>query len=94
MKKFYYLYFFLLAIIPICLILLPKDFFNYGQSICLSIFLFNKECYACGLTKAIMHFLHLDVLKAYQFNKLSIVVFPFLCFSYYKEIRRIFNKIQ
>ena len=83
--KFYLL---ILILIPITLLLLPSDFFDYGQSICLSVFLFDFECYGCGLTRAIQHLIHFDFLIAYQFNKLSMIVFPLIIFSYFKECKR------
>ena len=45
------------------------------DSICLSLFLFDTECYACGMTRAIQHLIHFDFLTGYNYNKLSIIVF-------------------
>ena len=91
--KFYLLrfYFVILIFIPLVLIFLPANFFDSGDSICLSIMFFDKECYACGMTRAIQHLIHLDFAKAISFNKLSILVFPLLIISYFKEIRRIYR---
>ena len=47
------LYLVILILIPIVLLILPSDFFDKGESICLSVSLFDSECYACGLTRAI-----------------------------------------
>ena len=89
--KFYLLcfYFVILILIPLILIFLPANFFDSGDSVCLSILFFDKECYACGMTRAIQHLIHLDFAEAISFNKLSILVFPLLIISYFKEIRRI-----
>jgi len=73
------------------LLILPADFFDKGESICLSVFLFDIECYACGLTRAIQHLIHLDFSIGYEYNKLSIFVFPLLIVSYSGEIKRIFR---
>tara|TARA_B100000683_G_C12433656_1_gene532906 strand:- start:674 stop:961 length:288 start_codon:yes stop_codon:yes gene_type:complete len=91
--KFYLLrfYFVILILIPLILIFLPANFFDSGDSVCLSIMIFDKECYACGMTRAIQHLIHLDFAKAISFNKLSILVFPLLIVSYFKEIRRIYR---
>lgn len=91
--KFYLLrfYFVILILIPLILIFLPANFFDSGDSVCLSIMFFDKECYACGMTRAIQHLIHLDFAKAISFNKLSILVFPLLIVSYFKEIRRIYR---
>lgn len=92
-NNFTRLYLIILVLIPVLLIILPADFFDTGNSICLSIFLFNSECYACGMTRAIQHLIHFDFLIGYEYNKLSIIVLPLLIFSYYGEVKRIFNKI-
>ncbi|MFN7708309.1 MAG: DUF2752 domain-containing protein [Sphingobacteriia bacterium] len=57
---------------------MPADYFDSGQSICVSRALFNVECYACGLTRATMHLLHLDFSAAWAYNWLTFIVTPFL----------------
>ena len=93
-KSLYRLYLIILVLIPILLFLLPADFFDTGNSICLSILFFDSECYACGITRAIQHLIHFDFLIAYEYNKLSIIILPLLTFSYYGEVKRILNKIK
>lgn len=65
-------------VIPIVLLILPADYFDKGESICISRTLFDIECYACGLTRACMHLIHFQFVDAYYFNPLSFVVFPLL----------------
>jgi hypothetical protein len=60
---------------PITILLLPVNFFDSGKSICLSTLLFDTECYACGLTRGMMHLVHFDFMNAYAYNPLSFVVF-------------------
>lgn len=67
-----------LILLPVMLLLLPSDFFDRGHSICLSILLFDVECYGCGMTRAIMHLIHFDFNTAWIFNKLSFIVLPLL----------------
>lgn len=62
--------------IPIYLFLMPADYFDVGQSICISKLLFHQECYACGITKACMHLIHLDIAGAYYYNMMSFIVMP------------------
>lgn len=69
---------FLIVIAPIVLVFLPKDYFNTGQSICVSQLLFDLECYACGMTRAVMHMIHFDFKSAWEFNKLAFLVVPLL----------------
>ncbi|MAJ07174.1 MAG: hypothetical protein CL827_10010 [Crocinitomicaceae bacterium] len=53
-----------LLIFPLVLFILPSNFFDEGESVCLSVTLFNMECYGCGMTRAVMHFIHFDFIKA------------------------------
>ncbi len=89
---FYRVYFLILILIPFVLIILPANFFDSGSTICVSVFLFDTECYACGMTRAIQHLIHFNFLTAYSYNKLSVIVFPLLVLSYYNEIKRIRKK--
>lgn len=69
----------LLFVIPIVLVFLPENYFDNGQSVCLSKLLFNQECYACGLTRACLHLINLNFEKAFEYNMGSFIVFPLLC---------------
>ena len=93
-KNLYKLYLLILILIPVVLLILPADFFDKGESICLSVFLFDIECYACGMTRAIQHLIHLDFSIGYEYNKLSIIVLPVLILSYFNEIKRIIKIIK
>ena len=83
-----------MIIIPIVLIILPPNFFDNGQSICLSVLLFDKSCLGCGMTRAIQHLIHLDFTSAYNFNKISFLVFPILIFFWIKEFLKILKKME
>ena len=76
-----------LGLLPFVLILLPADFFDKGQSICISVLLLDTECYGCGMTRAIQHLIHLDFSAAAEFNKLSFIVFPMLSFLWVVELK-------
>lgn len=79
--------------LPVLLLLLPKDFFDRGSSMCLSQLLFHMECYGCGMTRACMHLIHLDFEEAFAYNMISFVVFPLLCIIwmqwFLKEVRHL-----
>lgn len=87
-------YFIGLVLLPIILVILPADFFDSGQSVCVSVLLFDQECPGCGMTRGVQHLLHLDFLTAYQFNKLSLIVMPLLIFLWLKEVFRIKKKLS
>jgi hypothetical protein len=87
------IYFVGLILIPFILIILPADFFDTGQSICLSILIFNQKCYACGMTKAIQHLIHLDFKTANMYNWLAFIVFPLLLFLWIQELVKTYRRI-
>lgn len=68
------------------LLYLPADHFDEGQSMCLSVLIFDMECYACGMTRGIQHLLHFDFQEAWEFNKLSFVVLPLGIFMVASQI--------
>lgn len=75
-----------MVLIPLVLLALPATFFDHGDAVCLSRVLADVECYGCGMTRAIMHLIHLDFAQAWFYNKLSFVVFPLLAFLYGQEL--------
>jgi len=93
-KKYPKIYLGILLLIPFILLLLPSTFFDSGESICLSVVLFETECYACGMTRAIQHLIHFDFSSAYQFNRMSFLVLPLLIFVYFKEIKKVIYLIK
>jgi len=64
--------------IPLCLLLLPANFFDEGQTLCVSKLLTRTDCPACGLTRACMHLIHFQFEEAYAFNMFSFIAFPVL----------------
>ena len=88
------MYFSGLLIVPVVLLILPADFFDNGQSICISVLLFDETCYGCGMTRAIQHLIHFDFLVAYSYNKLSIIVLPLLVYFWSKEILKTYGLIK
>jgi len=88
------IYFAGLILLPIVLLVLPADFFDTGQSMCLSVLIFNQRCYACGMTRAIQHLIHFDFKAAYNYNWLSFIVLPLLILLWVQELRRTYKKIK
>lgn len=93
-KQLLKIYFGGLILIPIVLLVLPSNYFDNGQSVCVSVLLFDQECYGCGMTRGIQHLLHLDFLTAYEFNKLSLIVLPLLVYLWFNELIRIKKLIK
>lgn len=93
-KQLLKIYFGGLMLIPIVFLVLPSNYFDNGQSVCVSVLLFDQECYGCGMTRGIQHLLHLDFLTAYEFNKLSLIVLPLLIYLWFNELRRTYKMIK
>jgi hypothetical protein len=93
-KVFLILYFSGLVLLPIVLIILPADFFDTGKSICISVLLFHQKCFACGITRAIQHLIHLDFKTASFYNNLCFIVLPVLIFGWYKELTWTYKKLS
>ena len=86
-----------IVLAPILLLMLPKDFFDNGRSICLSQLIFGFECPACGMTRGIMHLIHLDLENAFAYNMLSFVVLPLMIvvwIQWFLKETRVFRKLK
>jgi hypothetical protein len=76
------------------LLILPADFFDKGESLCLSVILLDTECPACGMSRAVQHLLHFDFETAAQFNKLSFIVLPILMVVWVIEVRKSYLSLK
>jgi biotin transporter BioY len=76
-------------------VLLPANFFDGGQTLCVFTWLTGYSCYGCGMTRALMHLIHFDLESAWQYNRLSFIVLPlFLVLiiqGIRKEVRQLVN---
>ena len=61
---------------PIFLWIVPGDYFDEGKVIlCPSRFLFDLECFGCGITRGVMNMHHFDFENALFHNKLSPIIY-------------------
>jgi hypothetical protein len=81
-----------LVVAPILFLILPADYFDSGESVCLSVRFFDQTCYACGLTRSMQHMIHLEFGEAYAYNKLVLAVFPLIVYLYVKEVYVTFRR--
>lgn len=77
---------------PFFIWLLPVDFFDKGQTTCVFTNLSGYNCYACGLTRAVMHVMHLEFVEAWNFNKLVFIVLPALSVFWFKALYEVQGK--
>ena len=75
-----------LFLLPFLLFFLSLDKLESGRSICLFKNLFGIECYGCGITKAVIASIQLDFIRAFNYNKLIVVVMPLMVYLWIKEI--------
>lgn len=76
----------------VLLLILPADYFDNGRATCVSVIIFNKKCYGCGMTRAIQHLIHFDFKEAYHFNWLSFIVLPLSIFMILWEIKKMLKR--
>ena len=79
-------------LVPLVLWVLPANFFDQtGVVLCVSRWLLNTECYACGLTRAVQHVMHFEFSVGYAYNHLVVCVFPILVFLWVREVRTLYR---
>lgn len=77
---------------PFLLLLMPVDYFDFGTSICPSKVFLGIECLGCGLTRGVMHLIHLDFQGAWQFNKLSFLIVPMGCLFWFHILGKVLGR--
>jgi hypothetical protein len=89
-RNLYWFYLGFLLIGPVVLFILPADFFDHSTiELCLSKILFDRSCIGCGITRAVMHFIHLEFDMAMQYNKLVVLVIPLILYLWGKELFKV-----
>ena len=79
-----------LVITPIVLLFFPANYFDNGQTICPSKLFLTIDCFGCGLSRSTQHLVHFQFKKAWEFNRLIIIVFPLLFYYWIIGIKHIF----
>jgi hypothetical protein len=77
---------------PFFLYFLPANYFDSGNSLCLYKNVFDFDCPGCGLTRGIMHLLHLDFTSAWDFSPLSFIAAPLLGMVWIHLLGKLMNK--
>ena len=75
-----------LLCLPFLLSFVSLDVWEGKPSICLIRNLFGIECWGCGITKAVIAAIQLDFVRAFNYNKLIVIVMPLLLYLWAKEI--------
>ena len=82
------------AMLPLTLYLIPRDnFFAHQHTLCLFHNLFGKECWGCGMSRALLSLMYLDFDTAWDYHRGVVVVAPLLVWQWGKwivrEVRRV-----
>jgi hypothetical protein len=75
-----------LIFIPAVLYIVPAEWLENQHSICIYKNLTGNECYGCGMTRAIISAMHFQFEKAFQYNKLFVIVLPLLIYIWIKTV--------
>jgi len=84
----------LIALLPVFLYCVPIEQLNQQHSICLFKNIFGRECWGCGITRAIISAFQFNFAAAFQYNKLVVIVLPLLFFEWLKIIRKLLMEIK
>ncbi|MGM0607198.1 MAG: DUF2752 domain-containing protein [Candidatus Muiribacteriota bacterium] len=68
-------------------IILPVEKFANKHTLCLIKKFTGHNCPGCGTTRAFYSILHFNFLKAYKYNKLSIITFPLAVIVIFKWLK-------
>jgi hypothetical protein len=75
-----------LLLLPVILYAVPLEWLKDQHSICLFKYFTGKECYGCGMTRAVLSVIHFQFENALKYNKLILIVFPLLVYIWGKNI--------
>ena len=78
----------LVLLFPLLLSFIPMDWLNRQDTICLFKNLTGRECWGCGITRAVISAVQFDFATAFHYNKLIVVVFPLLVYEWGKIITK------
>ena len=88
------IYLVFLIALPLPFFILPANYFDSGESLCMSKVLLQQECFGCGITRAIQHAIHFDFTRAWHFNNLVILVLPVFILLWLIEIKKSLKKFK
>jgi len=81
-------------LLPFILSMVSLDKLEGKHSICLIKNLFGVECYGCGITKAVIACVQFDFIRAFNYNKLIVIVMPLIVYLGVKEIVQCVKTIE
>lgn len=79
--------------LPAAMYCIPSDWIMHGHTACLFHNLFGRDCYGCGMTRALFALLHFDPAAAWEYNRLAVIVAPLIGYLYLKELVKTFGEL-
>lgn len=76
------------AAMGVAALVAPKPFLAVMPS-CLITRLTGYHCWGCGITRAIVSAVKGDLVSAWHYNPLFVIVLPMLCWEYLRVFRRV-----
>lgn len=82
-------------LLPIAFVLIPTSWLEARRPLCLFRMLFHRPCPGCGMTRAVSCVAHGQFKKAFQYNKLVVIVLPILSYSWLQAtLRALHNALE
>src|SRR5713101_5948119 len=79
-------------LLPLALITIPTAWLEGRRSVCLIRNLFGIKCPGCGMIRAMSYIFHCDLKGAFHSNKLVVIVFPLLCYTWLRFVTAEFKR--
>lgn len=76
----------LILILPLVLYLIPINYIEANPAPCIYRIILHRNCIGCGMTRAVLNLINLNISRAFFYNKLVIIVFSLIYFCYGKYI--------
>lgn len=82
-----------LLALPAAIYCIPKGWIMDGHAVCIFHNLTGRDCYGCGMTRALFSLLHFDPAAAWEYNRLAVIVAPLIGYLYLKELVKTFGEL-
>lgn len=79
--------------LPIVFLLIPRHWIEHGPTLCLYRNLLGRECWGCGMTRALHAVAHLDFTAAWGYNRMVVIVAPLLLYLYVGELLKLKKRL-
>lgn len=83
------------ALAPLCVYVIPREWlFDESHTLCLFHNLTGRDCWGCGMTRALVEVAYLNFADAWNFNRAVVIVAPLLIYLWTKWIFRLVKTVK